>query len=70
MLYRFTRIQPGCALGVVDRRLPLDARGGWKPPFHREAVSFIKEEVWATFGRGTEPKARSLERDITGDSDS
>ena len=36
-------------------------RGGWKPPFHGYAVSFIKEEVWATIGRGTGPKAKAAE---------
>ena len=35
----------------------------------RSMVYGFKEEVWATLGRGTKPKARSLERDITGDSD-
>ena len=52
------------------RRLPLDARGGWKASVPWGGRFILKEEVWATFGRGAEPKARSLERYITGDSDS
>ena len=35
--------------------------GGWKPPFHGYAVSFIKEEVWANLGRETGPKAKAAE---------
>ena len=36
-------------------------RGGWKPPFHGYAVSFIKEEVWANLGRETGAKALAAE---------
>ena len=43
-------------------------RGGWKPPFHGYAVSFIKEEVWANLGRGTGAKALASEGNDEGGS--